>query len=122
LRKYKDITQLSIERNTYLSADVIKLKELISKDDELKTRQFTWDNFHQNANKDDKINTIVGSVNLGQVVFNEDDTEAIQQLKDFAGVKFSLFDDFPDVLAEAVNRIDNIQSVGAVTITPNWFR
>ena len=61
-------------------------------------------------------------VNLGQVVFNADDTEAIQQLKDFAGTKYSPFDDFPDVLAEAVNRIDGVENVGKITITKNWFR
>ena len=122
LKAYTDITTVVIEKNTYMGADVIKLQELISVDSELKGRNLTWVNFHQNANKDDKINTIIGMVNLGQVVFNEDDTEAIQQLKDFAGVKFSLHDDFPDVLAEALNRVDNIESVGKIKITENWFR
>lgn len=115
LREYKGITNIAIEKNTYSGADVLKLQELISKDDELKNRTFTWDNFHQNANKDDKINTVVGAINLGQVIFNEEDTEAIQQLKDYCGVKFSLHDDFPDVLAEAINRIENINVVQYAT-------
>lgn len=122
LRKYTDITHLVVEKNTYSGADVIRLQELIAQDVELKSRNITFINFHQNANKDDKINTVTGLVNLGQVVFNEEDEEAIQQLREFAGAKFSLHDDFPDVMAEAVNRIDNIETIQQIKVTPNWFK
>lgn len=122
LRKYMDITHLSIEKNTYAGADILKLQELISKDNKLKSRSFTWDNFHQNCNKDDKINTVVAVINLGQVVFNEEDTQAIQQLQSFCGTKYSLHDDFPDCVAEAINRVDKIKNVGQIIVTDNWFR
>ena len=115
LKKYDDITHLGVEKNTYGGADVIRLEELISKDIILKNRNIQILNYPQNKNKDDKISTIVGKVNLGQVIFNEEDDEAIQQMMDFAGCKYSLHDDFPDVVAEAVNRIDDITVLRKIT-------
>lgn len=111
LKKYTDITHLGIEKNTYGGADAIALEDKIKKDIELSGRGIKIVNFPQTKNKDDKINTIVGKVNLGQVIFNEDDKEAIEQIQEFAGCEYSLHDDFPDVVAEAVTRIDEIEYV-----------
>jgi len=121
LKQYPDITHLAIEKNVYSGADVIKLKELLAKDNELKHRNLTIINEHRNKNKDERINTIVGDVNMGRVVFNADDEEALQQLADFCGAKYSVHDDFPDVLADCVTRLDTIKNTGTIKITQNYF-
>ncbi len=100
LRQYSDITHVFIEKNTYNGSDVIRLQELIMEDKELSQRNITWINEHQHRNKDNKIDMIVGDVNMGRIIFNEEDTEAIEQLRDFAGCDYSLFDDFPDVVSQ----------------------
>ena len=111
LKRYKDISYISIEKNTYLGTDILKLKEVIAKDNELKDRKFTWDNPSQHKNKDDRINTIVSEVNNGQIIFNSDDSEATQQILDFCGCKFSAHDDFPDVIATFSEKIGNIKTL-----------
>ncbi|WP_455796488.1 hypothetical protein [Clostridium butyricum] len=53
-----------------------------------------------------KISTIIGDVNNGKIIFvsdSEDSEEAIKkQLMEFQGQDYSLHDDFPDVIAEAL--------------------
>ena len=105
LKEYSSITAVSIEKNVYSGADVIQLQELVRKDPELKSRRIKWINNHQSKNKDDKINTIVGDVNMGRIIFNETDEEAIEQLRDFAGCDYSRYDDFPDCLSEFAKQI-----------------
>lgn len=100
LRQYPDITHVFIEKNTYNGSDVVRLEELIAADKELSKRNIIWINEHQHRNKDNKIDMIVGDVNMGRIIFNEEDVEAIEQLKDFAGCEHSLFDDFPDAVAQ----------------------
>jgi len=109
LKDYQDITHLSIEKNVYSGADAIRIRELIDKDDDLRNRPITIINKTRTGNKDNRINAIVGDVNMGRVIFNSDDTESIDQLKDFCGCKYSLHDDFPDCLADAMQHIANIQ-------------
>jgi len=110
LLKEYPVNCLAIEKNTFGGADSIEIQKLIDADPILAYRDIEIISFTQNKNKDDKINTyLVGKVNLGQVIFNEDDQEAIQQLKDFCGVKFSAFDDFPDVCAEAIRIVEEIE-------------
>ncbi len=116
LEEYQDITHLVIEKNTYSGADVIRLEELISKDSSLRYRNIKIINYHQTRNKDDKIDTIVGQVNLGQIVFNEEDTEAIEQLHEFCGCEYSLHDDFPDVVAEASKWLDEIEVIKPIKL------
>lgn len=111
LRSYKDITHLGIEKNTYGGADVVNLEKLIKNDIELSNREITIINFPQTKNKDDKISTIVAKVNMGQIIFNEDDKDAIEQIVEFTDCEHSLHDDFPDVVAEAVKRIDEIEYI-----------
>lgn len=116
LRKNEDIEYINIEKNTYSGSDVIKLKELIAQDDELRLRDFTFINRTQNQNKDNRINAIVSEVNLGQVVFNEDDSEAIEQLQEFQGCKYTLHDDFPDCLTAALERLQEIEKTSKLKV------
>ncbi|WP_234900687.1 hypothetical protein [Bacillus altitudinis] len=122
LKQYPDITFVNIEKNVYNGADVIQLQELVKKDPVLSGRNIEWLNNAVTKNKDDRINTIVGDVNMGRIIFNEEDEEAIQQLKDFAGADFSAYDDFPDAVAEWSKRINEVEDVGYVKSIPkNWF-
>lgn len=115
LKKYSDIIHIYIEKNLYMGADVIKLKELISRDKELKYRRFTFINEMQKKNKVDKIDSIVGDILFGRVIFNGKNEDALQQLKDYEG-ETSLHDDFPDCLAECISRLDTIQVIQKVKI------
>ncbi|WP_053071119.1 hypothetical protein [Clostridium botulinum] len=111
LRSYKDITHVGIEKNTYGGADAINLEQIIKRDIELSSRNIKIISFPQTKNKDDKIGTIVGKVNMGQIIFNEEDKEAIEQLKEFTDCEHSLHDDFPDIVAELNTRIEEISSI-----------
>lgn len=108
LRTYTDITHVFIEYQTYSGADAIRLRELIKEDKELMARNITIVNDHQRMNKDAKIDLIVPDVNMGRLIFNEEDKEALEQLADFAGVDYSLHDDFPDVVAQFSLEIDKL--------------
>ena len=116
LRNYLDITHICIEKNTYSGADVIKIKELIEVDPELKLRNFKYINDMQKKNKDEKINTIVSDVNNGRIIFNADDVEFQDQIMDFAGQNYSEHDDAPDITAEFANRINEIEVIKNVEI------
>lgn len=104
LKKYPHIKTIIIEKQVYNSSDVVAIKNLIQRDTDLYYRNFNWINEHQTKNKDAKINSIVGDVNMGRVLFNSEDLKnnAIQQLKDFTTTKTSKHDDFPDALAELI--------------------
>ncbi len=112
LKEYPDITHLSIEKNVYSGADVSKIRERIAKEPELLGRDLTIINKHRTQNKDNRICAIVGDVNMGRIIFNDEDTEAITQLLEFCGAKYSLHDDFPDCLADAVENLSNIEVIG----------
>lgn len=116
LIQYPDITHIDIERNTYLGADVLKIKELIGKTPELCNRSFIFINEHSSKNKDDRISTIVGAVNNGQIIFNEEDKDCIEQLKEFAGQDFSIHDDFVDNVARFDIDIKNVHITCKVKI------
>lgn len=113
LKLYKDIKYVYIEKNTFQGADVLKIKELITQDKELRNRNFEWINEMQRKNKDEKISTIIDQINNGQIIINEDckdSKDAIEQIKEFQGQKYSLHDDFIDIVAELSNRIKTIQT------------
>lgn len=118
LKDYPDITHLSIEKNVYSGADAIRIRELINKDDDLKHRQIAIINKSRTKNKDNRINAIVGDVNMGRVIFNTDDMEAIQQLSDFCGTKYSAHDDYPDCLADALEQIAQIETGCKLSVLP----
>lgn len=111
LQEYEDITHVFIEKNTYNGLDVDRIKEEIEKIPSLVKRNVTFINEMQRKNKDDKISTIVDDVNNGRIIFCEERTEkeALNQLMDFRGQKFSLHDDFVDTVAEFANRIIEIE-------------
>ncbi|KEH95739.1 terminase [Clostridium botulinum C/D str. BKT12695] len=113
LKKFEDITHISIEKNTYMGLDLDKLKEFIAIDKELCNRQFEFINEMQRKNKDEKISTVVDSINNGRIIFNKDRVmkEAIDQMMDFQGQLYTLHDDFIDCVAEASNRLDTIEVI-----------
>ena len=114
LKTYTDITHIYIEKNLYMGTDILKIKEKIESIPELSIRNFEFINEMQKTNKHDKINTIVGDINFGRVIFNEEDIDAIEQLKEYQGEK-SLHDDFPDVVSEFCKRIIDINIVQFAT-------
>jgi predicted phage terminase large subunit-like protein len=111
LKDYEDITHVNIEKNTYMGSDVLKIKEIIEKDSSLRARNIVFINKMQNQNKDARISSIVGEVNLGQIILNEDDKEFIEQVGEFAGCKYTLHDDAPDCLTSAVETIRTIENI-----------
>lgn len=123
LKEYPSITHLCIEKNTYGGADAIKIQELINEDVLLKSRRIEIISYSQTHNKQDKINTIKGAVNLGQITFNEEDIEAIEQLKEFTSVKLVAHDDFVDCVAQACKMIDEIEvkKLGSIIICDRNF-
>jgi predicted phage terminase large subunit-like protein len=116
LKDYSDITYIYVEKNTYQGSDLIKIKELIAKDNELKRRNFTFINEMQRKNKDQKISAIVDDVNSGSIIFNKEDEEFINQFKEFSGQMYSLHDDSNDAVAEFVHRIDSIEVIQKIKI------
>lgn len=109
LKEYTDITHVYIEKNTFNGADANQLELKINKNDTLRFRNITIINEQQKKNKDDKISTIIPAMNKGQIIFAEEDTDFINQIKEFAGQKFTEHDDAPDITAEFNNRIENIE-------------
>lgn len=73
LVKYPDINTISIEKQTYSGADVIKLREQIQRIPELMCRPITYINKARTKNKDSRIDTVIPDINMGRIVFNEDD-------------------------------------------------
>ncbi|BDC01855.1 TPA: terminase [Clostridium perfringens] len=114
---YSDITHIYIEKNTYQGADVVKIKELISKHPILKKRTLIFINEMQRKNKDEKISTIIDPVNNGQVIFVDDNKEFIDLILDFQGQAYTQHDDSTDITAECVNRLDNIKIRNKPTVT-----
>lgn len=109
LKIYSDITHVYIEKNTFNGADANLLENKINADDVLRIRNIEIINEMQRKNKDDKISTIIPYMNKGQIIFAEEDQDFIKQILEFAGQKFSLHDDAPDIAAEFANRIENIE-------------
>ncbi|NRT78127.1 hypothetical protein [Clostridium beijerinckii] len=115
LKLYPDITYCWIEKNLYMGFDLDNIKQIIKKDPILKYRRIEFENTMQRANKFDKIDSICGEVNLGKVYFNEEDVEAIEQIKNYVGAK-SIHDDMPDCLAENLIRLDVVKKKGTLRL------
>ncbi|EOU1559032.1 terminase [Clostridium perfringens] len=114
---YPDITHIYIEKNTYQGADIVKIKELISKHSILRKRTLIFINEMQRKNKDEKISTIIDPINNGQVIFVDDNKEFIDLILDFQGQAYTQHDDSTDITAECVNRLDNIKIRNKPTVT-----
>lgn len=110
LKEYKDITHIIIEKNTYQGADVLKIKELIASDKELNNRGFVFINRMQRINKDEKISTVIDPINNGQIIFIDDNKEAIKQILEFQGQRYTQHDDAVDCVAEAYLKMKEIQN------------
>lgn len=110
LVQYPDINTVSIEKQTYSGADVIKLREQIQQIPELMNRPITYINKARTKNKDNRINTVIPDINMGRIIFNEDDIAAIDQIKEFAGTAYTAHDDMIDCLADAAENIINIEN------------
>lgn len=109
LIEYDDITHIYIEKNTFNGADANLLEKKIKNHDLLKYRRLEIINESQRKNKDDKIATIIPVVTKGQIIFADEDEEFVNQILDFAGQKYSIHDDAPDITSEFCLRIDNIK-------------
>lgn len=116
LKRHTDITHVSIEKNLYMGADILKIKELMLKDNELSNRDITFINNMQRKNKDEKIATIIDSVNNGQIIFNEEDKEFTDQILTFSGQKYTLHDDAIDCLAQLTIDIKNIETIQRIKL------
>lgn len=108
LLDFPDIKNISIEKNTYMGADYRCLLNLIKENQFLSSRPFNIKNEMRTRNKDARINVIIPDVNKGRIVFNEEDTEAIEQIKEFAGCAYTAHDDMIDCLADAMEHMQTI--------------
>lgn len=113
LVKYPDINALSIEKNVYMGADVLKIQEIISNHPQLKNRPLTIINKSRVQNKDSRIEAIIPDINMGRVIFNENDIAAIEQIKEFAGTAYTQNDDAIDALADAIENIAKVVTGGS---------
>lgn len=116
LLEYLDVTHVFIEKNTFNGADANQLEKKLKEHPILKFRNITILNETQRKNKDDKISTIVPFVNRGEFIFCAEDEEFNNQFMEFASQKFTLHDDAADVAAEFFLRVDQIKTVGKITL------
>lgn len=118
LHEFDDITHVYIEKNTYMGLDVDKLKDSMVQDEELKDRDIEIINKMEHRNKDEKISTITDDVNNGRIIFCEERVmkEALEQMMEFQGEKYTQNDDFIDCLAIGAIEIDNIEEYGELQI------
>lgn len=116
LVKYEDITHISIEKNTYMGADLNKLIDEISKHPVLRSRNFTYFNESRTKNKDTRIKAIIPDINKARIIFNEEDNEAIEQIKDFAGCAYTVHDDMIDCLTDAIEHLPKVVSIPKLKI------
>ena len=111
LKEFTDIKLLSIEKQVYSGADVIKIRERIMLDQELCQRPLQILNKARpsNQSKDSRIDTIIPDINMGRIIFCEEDAEEIEQIAEFAGCKFTAHDDMIDALTDAMENIGTIK-------------
>ena len=105
LLRYTDITVLSVEKQVFNGADVARIREKIAEIPELRNRNITIVNKARTQNKDNRIKAIIPDINLHKIIFNSDDADAIAQIKEFAGEKFTQHDDMIDALADSIENI-----------------
>lgn len=110
LKEYPDIMALSVEKNTYMGADVTKIRERIAQEPELINRPLVIINKQRSKNKDNRINAICPDINMARIIFNEDDVDAIEQIKEFAGCKDTDHDDMIDTVADCVENMAELKN------------
>jgi predicted phage terminase large subunit-like protein len=109
LQDYSDIDTIWIEKNTYNGTDKREIEKRIQADFTLKNRRINIVNERQFKNKEAKIRAISSKVDSGFIIFNEEDTDFINQVLDYEGEGYSLHDDAPDILAEFDRLIDELE-------------
>ena len=77
----------------------------------MRNRPITIINKSRTKNKDNRINAIIPDINMGRIIFNEDDIEALDQIKEFAGTAYTAHDDMIDALTDAVENINEVSDV-----------
>lgn len=114
LLTYTDINTVSIEKQTFNGADVLKLREQIFKHPELKLRNIVIINKARTKNKDSRISALcIPAINMMQIIFNLEDTEAIEQIKAFRGAGVGgVHDDMIDCLADAIEYLPEVRKYG----------
>ena len=122
LRKYPDIQTISIEKQVYMGADVIKLKEKISTLPDLCGRPLNIVNKSRTKNKDARINAVIPDINMSRIIFNQNDVEAIEQIKSFCGTSYTAHDDMIDALADASENITQIEDTLPELQVLDWSR
>ena len=118
LVRYPDINALSIEKNVYMGADVTKIQEMIFNHPQLRNRPITIINKSRTQNKDSRIDAIIPDINMGRVIFNQNDIAAIEQIKEFAGCAYTPHDDMIDALADAISNIAKVETVPTINVLP----
>ncbi len=121
LEQYTDIEILSIEKQVYSGADVIKLKELIAKNPQLSNRPLVIINKNRSKNKDARIDAIIPEINFGKIAFNADDDEALAQIMEFSGTEYTAHDDMIDALADAVENLSAAEETPSMRVLPLSF-
>lgn len=111
LKEFPDCNTIYIEKNTFSGVDAGRIEKEIQNDPELSKRNIKIINEMQRQNKDQKISTVVDSVNNGRIIFCSErvQPEALEQLMNFSGQETTLHDDFVDCLSEFSNRIDQVE-------------
>lgn len=110
LKEYPDIMALSVEKNTYMGADVLKIRERIAQEPELINRPLVIINKQRSKNKDNRINAICPDINMARIIFNEDDVDAIEQIKEFAGCAYTEHDDMIDTVADCIENLAELKN------------
>ena len=110
LKAYTDIGALSVEKQVYSGADVLKIRERIDRDPELCNRPLQIINKARSKNKDNRIDAIIPDINMGRIIFNEDDYAAIEQVKEFAGTAYTAHDDMIDALTDASENLSQFEN------------
>lgn len=122
LREYPDIQTISIEKQVYMGADVIKLREKISMLSDLCSRPLNIVNKSRTKNKDARIDAVIPDINMSRIIFNCNDVEAIEQIKSFCGTAYTAHDDMIDALADAAENITQIEDTLPELQVLDWSR
>ena len=85
---------------------------------QLRNRPITIINKSRTQNKDSRIDAIIPDINMGRVIFNQNDIAAIEQIKEFAGCAYTPHDDMIDALADAISNIAKVETVPTINVLP----
>lgn len=110
LKNYPEVTNLSIEKNTYQGIDAKEIRKIINNDKELSHRNITITNERQNQNKENRIRSMAGKINNGFIIFSDEDEEFTNQILQYQGSDIG-HDDAADCTCSLDEAIDEIQVI-----------